>query len=183
MATLRQRAHQERDRWKHESADASRRLRPLPFEIVQNEDNHIVLDRILHELTPILPAMAPKKLVAIGINAVTRFLERHQACVVVLAMNASVQSAAWHIMSMANTFAVPIIVLDTTSQALGTAVGLKSASAVALAAAPTDTDDGEQGHKIDSNVLKQYVSITAYLQSKQSAALPSSDTPSTDHDL
>ncbi|KAF0719663.1 hypothetical protein AaE_010428 [Aphanomyces astaci] len=169
MATLRQRALQEKDRWK-ESSDASRRLRPLPFSLVENEDKQIVLDRILHELTPLLPAVAPLKVVAIGVNAVTRLLERHQASVVVLAMNPSVQHAAWHIMSMASMFAVPICVLATTSQELGDAVGLKAASAVALASTPDNTGGSMSSSEthVDPNVSRQFASIAAYLESKQS---------------
>ncbi|KAF0683703.1 Aste57867_24265 [Aphanomyces stellatus] len=133
-SSLRQRAIQERGRQK-EGAH-----RVLPYTLLENEDKQIVLDRIHHELTPLLPQLKTttpeeKQLVAVGVNAVTRLVERGGAGVVVVAMHPSTENILWPLLSMTLSFDVPICVVAATSHDLGALLGVKSASAMAVGGA------------------------------------------------
>ncbi|CAK4623559.1 hypothetical protein LEN26_010262 [Aphanomyces euteiches] len=153
MTTLRQRAIHEKTRDK----DASR---PLAYKALDDEDKQIVLDRIRLELVPLLASLKPLQAVSIGVNAVTRSIERKRARVLIIALDPSSQNVLHHVLTMAETFEIPICVLSASSQELGGLVSVKSAAAIALNSIDAN-DASNTEHVAQVKSLSEFLSAKA----------------------
>jgi ribonuclease P/MRP protein subunit RPP38 len=123
----------------------------IPYTCLDNEETKIVMDRITREVLPLVQepsSLRPLRMIAKGINEVTRILQRRDASVIVLSNDPSVLRISAHVMTMAHVLNIPICILATTSTGLGKLLKLKRLSIFGIRRMSKETECKDETQRL-----------------------------------